>query len=133
MQYKPAHRIRSLLIDINRIRSVSMTFGKVKQNITVLAASNLIIGLIEFVFNMYLARILGAQGLGLLSLSLPVIYDRGHRRHHVENLRKTRALQQLYRNESDCKNCHLCQLFLVCFSCWYRFNHRKAYRLRFSW
>lgn len=49
-----------------------MTFGNVKQNITVLAASNLIIGLIEFVFNMYLSRILGAEGLGLLSLVAPV-------------------------------------------------------------
>jgi len=49
-----------------------MTFGSVKQNITVLAASNLVIGLIEFVFNLYLSRILGAEGLGLLSLVAPV-------------------------------------------------------------
>lgn len=49
-----------------------MTFGTVKQNIAVLAASNLVIGLIEFVFNLYLSRILGAEGLGLLSLVAPV-------------------------------------------------------------
>ncbi len=49
-----------------------MTFGTVKQNITVLAASNLMIGLIEFIFNLYLSRILGAEGLGLLSLVAPV-------------------------------------------------------------
>ncbi|MFR7990843.1 MAG: oligosaccharide flippase family protein [Anaerovoracaceae bacterium] len=49
-----------------------MSFGKVKQNIVVLTASNLIIGLIEFVFNMYLSRILGAEGLGLLSLVAPI-------------------------------------------------------------
>lgn len=49
-----------------------MGFGKVKRNIAVLSASNLIIGLIEFVFNIYLSRILGAEGLGLLSLVAPV-------------------------------------------------------------
>ena len=49
-----------------------MTFGKVKQNIMVLAVSNLIIGLIEFIFNIYLTRILGAEGLGLLSLIAPI-------------------------------------------------------------
>ncbi|MGN0659502.1 MAG: oligosaccharide flippase family protein, partial [Emergencia sp.] len=43
-----------------------------KQNILTLAVSNLVIGLIEFVFNMYLSRILGAEGLGLLSLVSPV-------------------------------------------------------------
>lgn len=49
-----------------------MVFGTVKRNIAVLAASNLIIGLIEFVFNLYLSRILGAEGLGLLSLVAPI-------------------------------------------------------------
>ncbi len=49
-----------------------MFLGKVKQNILVLTISNLIIGLIEFVFNMYLSRILGAEGLGLLSLVSPI-------------------------------------------------------------
>ncbi len=49
-----------------------MFFGKVKQNIMVLTISNLIIGLIEFVFNMYLSRILGAEGLGVLSLVSPI-------------------------------------------------------------
>ncbi len=49
-----------------------MAFGKVKQNILVLAVSNLIIGLIEFIFNLYLTRILGAEGLGLLSLISPI-------------------------------------------------------------
>lgn len=49
-----------------------MFLGKVKQNIIVLAISNLIIGLIEFVFNMYLSRIFGAEGLGLLSLVTPI-------------------------------------------------------------
>lgn len=49
-----------------------MSFGKVKQNITVLAVSNLIIGLIEFVFNLYLSRVFGAEGLGLLSLVTPI-------------------------------------------------------------
>lgn len=49
-----------------------MVFGTVKRNIMVLSISNLIIGLIEFIFNMYLSRILGAEGLGLLSLVAPV-------------------------------------------------------------
>lgn len=49
-----------------------MFFGKVKQNIMVLTISNLVIGLIEFVFNMYLSRILGAEGLGVLSLVSPI-------------------------------------------------------------
>lgn len=49
-----------------------MFLGKVKQNIIVLAISNLIIGLIEFIFNMYLSRIFGAEGLGLLSLVSPI-------------------------------------------------------------
>lgn len=49
-----------------------MSFGEVKQNIVVLTVSNLIIGLIEFIFNMYLSRILGAEGLGLLSLVTPI-------------------------------------------------------------
>ena len=49
-----------------------MFFGKVKQNIMLLTVSNLIIGLIEFVFNMYLSRILGAEGLGVLSLVSPI-------------------------------------------------------------
>ena len=49
-----------------------MFLGKVKQNIIVLAVSNLIIGLIEFIFNMYLSRIFGAEGLGLLSLVSPI-------------------------------------------------------------
>ena len=50
----------------------TMSFGNVKQNIVLLTASNLIIGLIEFVFNMYLSRILGAEGLGVLSLIAPI-------------------------------------------------------------
>ena len=49
-----------------------MSFGNVKQNIVLLTASNLVIGLIEFVFNMYLSRILGAEGLGVLSLIAPI-------------------------------------------------------------
>ena len=49
-----------------------MVFGTVKQNIALLSAANLLIGLIEFVFNLYLSRILGAEGLGLLSLVAPV-------------------------------------------------------------
>lgn len=49
-----------------------MFIGEVKQNIAVLTFSNLVIGLIEFVFNLYLSRILGAEGLGLLSLVAPV-------------------------------------------------------------
>ena len=32
----------------------------------------MIIGLIEFIFNMYLSRIFGAEGLGLLSLVSPI-------------------------------------------------------------
>lgn len=49
-----------------------MSLGSVKQNIIVLTASNLVIGLIEFVFNMYLSRVFGAEGLGLLSLITPI-------------------------------------------------------------
>lgn len=49
-----------------------MFMGEVKLNIVVLTFSNLVIGLIEFVFNLYLSRILGAEGLGLLSLVSPI-------------------------------------------------------------
>lgn len=49
-----------------------MFMGEVKQNIATLTVSNLTIGLIEFVFNLYLSRILGAEGLGLLSLVAPI-------------------------------------------------------------
>ena len=43
-----------------------------KKNIVTLAAANLAIGLVEFVFNMYLSRVLGAEGLGTLSLVSPI-------------------------------------------------------------
>lgn len=46
--------------------------GEVKQNIISLTIANLVIGLIEFFFSIYLSRILGAQGLGLLSIITPV-------------------------------------------------------------
>lgn len=46
--------------------------GEVKKNIISLTAANLTIGLIEFFFSLYLARILGAQGLGILSIVSPV-------------------------------------------------------------
>ena len=43
-----------------------------KKNIITLALANLAIGLVEFVFNMYLSRVLGAEGLGRLSLVSPI-------------------------------------------------------------
>lgn len=49
-----------------------MSLGSVKQNIITLTISNLIIGLIEFVFNLYLSRVFGAEGLGLLSMITPI-------------------------------------------------------------
>ncbi len=49
-----------------------MAFGQVKQNIVTLTMANLLIGLVEFVFNLYLSRILGAEGLGMLHLVTPI-------------------------------------------------------------
>ena len=49
-----------------------MAFGTVKQSIAALTLANLMIGLVEFVFNMYLSRILGAEGLGMLHLVTPI-------------------------------------------------------------
>ncbi|MDD6043124.1 MAG: oligosaccharide flippase family protein [Eubacteriaceae bacterium] len=48
------------------------TLGAVKKSIITLAAANMIIGMIEFVFNIYLSRVLGAEGLGLLALVSPI-------------------------------------------------------------
>lgn len=49
-----------------------MTFGQVKQSIVTLTIANLLIGLVEFGFSLYLSRILGAEGLGMLHLVTPI-------------------------------------------------------------
>lgn len=49
-----------------------MTFGQVKQSIVTLTVANLMIGLVEFGFSLYLSRILGAEGLGMLHLVTPI-------------------------------------------------------------
>ena len=49
-----------------------MVLGAVKKNIFALSVANLCIGLVEFCFSLYLSRILGAEGLGLLHLVTPV-------------------------------------------------------------
>lgn len=50
----------------------NFAIGSVKQNIIVLTIANLLIGLIEFAFNLYLSRVFGAEGLGLFSLVSPI-------------------------------------------------------------
>ena len=46
--------------------------GSVKRNILALTFANLCIGLVEFVFSLYLSRVLGAEGLGMLHLVTPI-------------------------------------------------------------
>ena len=50
----------------------AMTIGTVKRNILSLTVANLCIGLVEFVFSLYLSRVLGAEGLGMLHLVTPI-------------------------------------------------------------
>lgn len=52
--------------------STSSILLDMKKSIITLAIANLAIGLVEFVFNMYLSRVLGAEGLGRLSLVSPI-------------------------------------------------------------
>lgn len=49
-----------------------MTLGGVKRNILTLTFANLCIGLVEFFFSLYLSRVLGAEGLGMLHLVTPI-------------------------------------------------------------
>ena len=49
-----------------------MTLGIIKRNILALTFANLCIGLVEFLFSLYLSRILGAEGLGMLHLVTPI-------------------------------------------------------------
>lgn len=49
-----------------------VTMGDVKRNILTLTFANLCIGLVEFVFSLYLSRVLGAEGLGMLHLVTPI-------------------------------------------------------------
>ena len=49
-----------------------MALGQVKQSMITLTIANLLIGLVEFIFNLYLSRILGAEGLGMLHLVTPI-------------------------------------------------------------
>ncbi|MBR4020291.1 MAG: oligosaccharide flippase family protein, partial [Firmicutes bacterium] len=49
-----------------------MAIGSVKRNILTLTFANLCIGLVEFVFSLYLSRVLGAGGLGMLHLVTPI-------------------------------------------------------------
>lgn len=52
--------------------SIFFPKGEVKRNIISLTTANLTIGLIEFFFSLYLSRVLGAEGLGILSIVSPV-------------------------------------------------------------
>ena len=49
-----------------------VTMGSVKRNILALTFANLCIGLVEFVFSLYLSRVLGTEGLGMLHLVTPI-------------------------------------------------------------
>ena len=49
-----------------------VTMGSVKRDILTLTFANLCIGLVEFVFSLYLSRVLGPEGLGMLHLVTPV-------------------------------------------------------------
>ena len=49
-----------------------MVLGTVKRDIFMLTFANLTIGLVEFVFNLYLSRVLGPEGLGMLHLVTPI-------------------------------------------------------------
>ncbi len=49
-----------------------MTLGNIKRNILALTFANLCIGLVEFFFSLYLSRVLGAEGLGMLHLVTPI-------------------------------------------------------------
>ncbi len=49
-----------------------MTLGSVKRNILTLTFANLCIGLVEFGFSLYLSRVLGPEGLGMLHLVTPI-------------------------------------------------------------
>ncbi len=46
--------------------------GGVKRSIITLTAANLLIGMVEFMFNLYLSRFLGPEGLGMLHLVTPI-------------------------------------------------------------
>ena len=46
--------------------------GQIKKGILALTIANLIIGLVEFFFSLYLSRVLGAEGLGMLHLVTPI-------------------------------------------------------------
>lgn len=49
-----------------------MTLGNVKKNIIVLTFSNLLISIVDFCFNIYLSRVYGSEGMGLLSIIGPI-------------------------------------------------------------
>lgn len=49
-----------------------MTMGTIKRDILTLTFANLCIGLVEFIFSLYLSRVLGPEGLGMLHLVTPI-------------------------------------------------------------
>lgn len=49
-----------------------MTLGNIKRNIILLTFSNLLISIVDFCFNIYLSRIYGSEGMGLLSIIGPI-------------------------------------------------------------
>lgn len=49
-----------------------VSMGSIKRNILALTFANLCIGLVEFFFSLYLSRVLGPEGLGMLHLVTPV-------------------------------------------------------------
>lgn len=49
-----------------------VTIGSIKRNILTLTFANLCIGLVEFIFSLYLSRVLGPEGLGMLHLVTPI-------------------------------------------------------------
>ncbi len=79
----------------------------------------MIIGLIEFIFNMYLSRIFGAEGLGLLSLVSPInclflsFMTEGVGGHHIKNIGETPAFPKLCRDGCQHQNLHGIQFFVV--------------------
>ncbi|MEG1067422.1 MAG: oligosaccharide flippase family protein [Anaerovoracaceae bacterium] len=49
-----------------------MSISKLKVDVIVLVISNLVIGLIDFIFNIYCSQIFGPEGMGLISIVSPI-------------------------------------------------------------
>ena len=51
---------------------MKITISKLKIDVFILIISNLLIGFIDFIFNIYCSKILGPEGMGLLSMVSPI-------------------------------------------------------------